>query len=371
VDTQGPTLLTGRATPQGTQRFAARHADTFGDDFFRVLDGLRVSSVGLGTYLGECDAQEDERYAAAARRALERGANLLDTAINYRCQRSEGALGRALQRAVGDELVRRDEVVLCTKGGYIPLELEPPASRAEFREYLRREFIEPGVMRSEDVVAGAHCLAPSFLAHQIARSRRNLGVETIDVYYVHNPEQQLEAVDRAQFRDRMRDAFALLEERCAAGEIARYGCATWNGFRVPPEEREHLSLGELVEVAREVGGDAHHFRVVQLPVNLALTEAVRTPTQSLSPAMPRVTLLQAAAELGLAVVASAPLLQAKLTANLPAQLRDALPGLETDAQRALAFVRALPVLSAALVGMRATAHVDENLAGARRRAGAH
>jgi aryl-alcohol dehydrogenase-like predicted oxidoreductase len=354
--------VAGRATADGTARYAARHAHRFAVDFYRPLAaGLAVGSLGMGSYLGECDDADDARYAAAARAALGGGANLLDTAINYRCQRSERAVGAALAGAVAAGEVRRDEVVLCSKGGYLPLDGAPPASRAEYLAYVEREYHAPGVMAAADVVSAGHCIAPSFLADQFARSRANLGVEAIDVYYLHNPEQQLEALTHERFRDAVRRAFAVLESRAAAGELVTYGCATWGGFRVPPGAPGHLSLAELVQLAREAaGGGAHHFGVVQLPVNLGMTEAVRARTQRL-PGSREVTLLEAAAELGVAVVASASLMQAQLATGLPPQLRHAFPALATDAQRALAFARALPV-AAALVGMRSPEHVEENLA---------
>lgn len=320
-----------------------------------------MASIGLGSYLGECSSADDARYRTTAARALALGVNLLDSAINYRCQRSERALGEALARSVRDGTVERDEVVVCTKGGYIPFDGTAPADRDAYRAYLAREYYERGIMRPEDVVGEGHCMAPGFLADQLARSRANLGLATIDVYYLHNPEQQLDAVEPSVVRDRMRAAFALLEERCGAGEVGCYGCATWDGLRVPPGERGHISLAELVEIAREAGGDEHRLRVVQLPINLAMSEAVRVPTQQL-PGGRMATLLEAASELGISVVASATLLQQRLARGLPDAARAALPGgLRTDAQRAIAFVRSLPVVSAGLVGMRSVSHLEENL----------
>jgi aryl-alcohol dehydrogenase-like predicted oxidoreductase len=353
--------VAGLATPEGTARLAARSSDRFVADFYRPLGSgnVRVSSVGLGSYLGECDAADDAAYTDTACAALESGLNLLDTAINYRCQRSERALGRALARAIEGGSVARDEVVVCTKGGYIPLDGAAPATREEYQEYVKREYFERGVMEPGDVVGGGHCIAPAYLATQIARSRANMGLAAIDVYYIHNPEQQLDAVSPDELSGRLRSAFALLEDRCGRGEIGAYGCATWNGFRSPPDARGHLELAALLELARDVGGDAHHFRVVQLPVNLAFTEAIRAPTQTVDGRA--MTLLEAAAALGVSVVASAALLQGNLAANLPAQLREALPGHSTDAQRAIAFVRSLPVISAALVGMKKREHLRENL----------
>ncbi|HJU88308.1 MAG TPA: aldo/keto reductase [Gemmatimonadaceae bacterium] len=361
-------LVAGRATTQGTSRFAARFASSFAGDFYRPLpllqpsasttDGLLASSIALGTYLGECDAADDARYVTITRHAIESGINLVDTAINYRCQRSECSVGRALARTIEAGTAARDEIIVCTKGGYIPLDETPPASRAEYQALLEREYFSRNVMTPDDVVAGGHCLAPGYLADQIDRSRTNLHVRTIDLYYLHNPEQQLDVVDRQTFRTRMRAAFQLLEEKCAAKQIVAYGCATWNGFRLAPDDRRSLSLVELVELAREVGGQSHHFRVIQLPINLALNEALRAPTQRVG--KDTVPLLDAAASLGIAVVASASLMQGQLTRGLPSQLRDAIPGFETDAQRALAFVRSLPI-AVALTGMRSTRHLEENL----------
>lgn len=359
-----PAGLRGAATPAATAAYSARFRDGFASDFYRAIaGGPVVSSIGIGTYLGECDDADDARYTSAVRHSLEHGINLVDTAINYRCQRSERAVGRALRGAVDTGVARREEIVLCTKGGYIPLDGQAPAGRAEYDAYLADEYFAPGLMDPSDVVAGGHCLAPGFLANQLARSRENLGVEAIDVYYLHNPEQQLEVLDRGAFLDRLRAAFALLEERVQQREIGVYGCATWNGFRSLPGTRGHLSLADIIAAARDAGGPHHHFRVIQLPISLLMTEAVRTPTQKLADGRV-VPLLHAAAELGISVVASASLLQAQLAAGLPPQLHEAFPGLETDAQRALAFVRSLP-LGAALVGMRSIDHIEENLGAGR------
>ena len=364
--TQTPTsvaataLVEGRATLEGTNRFRKRFAKTHGDNFYRELaSGPFVSSLGLGTYLGECDDTEDAHYRAAAGAALEKGVNLLDTAINYRCQRSERALGDAIRNAIAMRAIKREEIVICTKGGYIPLEKSPPPTKDAYREFLDSEYFERGVMEPGDVVGGGHCLTPRYLENQIERSRNNLGLAVIDVYYLHNPEQQLESLGRPKFLDVMKDAFATLQNQVKRGVVGLYGCATWNGFRVPSDARNHLSLEELVSVARAVGGAKHHFRVIQLPINLAMTEAIRLPTQRLGTEY--VPLLEAARRLGISVIGSATLMQSQLTRSLPKQVHAEFPGFKTDARRAIAFTQSLPVASA-LVGMKSRAHLEENLA---------
>ena len=362
----GTTLGAQRATAAGTKRYRERFAARVADDFYRPLTSdLTASSLGVGTYLGECDESDDARYVTAIRSALGQGINLIDSAINYRCQRSERAVGVALREAIAASIVARDEVIICTKGGYVPLNGSAPPSRDAYLAYLQETYIDSGIVAADEVVGGGHSLAPSFLAHQIERSQENLGVRTLDVYYLHNPEQQLDSVQPARLRTILRHAFVLLEERVASGDIGCYGCATWNGLRTPPDTRGHLDLSELVGIARDVGGDDHHFRLVQVPVNLAMSEAVRAPTQRLG-GRRVVPLLQAAEELGVSVVASATLMQARLTHGLPNELRDAFPSLATDAQRAIAFVRSLPAVRTALVGMRDVGHVTENAAAAAR-----
>jgi aryl-alcohol dehydrogenase-like predicted oxidoreductase len=361
ADVSRLSTASSRATVAGTERLSARFVAERIPDFYRSAgSGLLASSIGIGTYLGEPDDADDRRYFDSLRAAIGVGINVIDAAINYRCQRSERVVGRVLASLVDDRATRRDEIIVCTKGGYIPLEGTPPASREEYGAMIEREYFSRGVMRPDEVVGGGHCMAPGYLADQIGRSRVNLGVETIDVYYLHNPEQQIPAVGREIFRRRLVRAFEALEARVDAGDIASFGCATWNGLRVAPDARDSLSLEEIVGVAREVAGATHHFRYVQLPVNLAMSEALRAPTQLVA-GRPR-TALEAASELGLVVVASASLMQSALARSLPVAVRDALPRYDTDAQRALAFVRSIPGISTALVGMRGTRHVAENIA---------
>ncbi len=352
------TLLPGRATAIGTRAFASRFAASFSPDFYREAAGLVVSSIGMGTYLGECDDAEDDRYIQVLGDGMANGLNVLDTAINYRCQRSERAVGIALSKAVASGSAVREEVVVCTKGGYVPLDGAPPVSRQDYDSYLEKEYFARGVMARGDVVGGGHCLSPKFLSDQIERSRANLGVECIDMFYLHNPEQQLDRNDRKRFLEVMTEAFAELESQVSRGTVSFYGCATWNGFRMFAASRNHLSLTELVNCAVHAGGANHHFKSIQLPVNLAMTEAVRAPTQS--DTGKNLTVLDLAQELGISVFASASLMQAQLTRDLPPTVRTLFPSFETDAQRAIAFVRSLPVASA-LVGMRSIGHLNENL----------
>ena len=168
------------ATIDGTTRYIERFPQYRDAAFYRTVCGLQVSSLGIGTYLGVDDDAADRSYTAALIAAGEGGINLFDSAINYRNQRSERAIGAALRQ------LQRDEIVVCTKAGF----LTPGAV--------------PGFLKPEQVVGGMHSMDPDFLADQIDRSRANLGVDTVDVFYLHNPETQLGFLNREEFDERIR-----------------------------------------------------------------------------------------------------------------------------------------------------------------------
>jgi aryl-alcohol dehydrogenase-like predicted oxidoreductase len=351
--------LHGFATTEGTARYRDRFADALTKGHFRFEQHLWLSSIGVGTYLGGWDAATDRAYTEAITRAVELGANVLDSAANYRFQRSERSIGAALKELATSGQFAREEIIICTKGGYLPFDGEPPAGQAGVRAYVEETFVRPGIATFEELAAGSHCMTPRYLAHQISQSLRNMDLETIDVYYIHNPETQLSVVTRAEFETRLRAAFVQLERERAGGRIKAYGVATWNGFRVEPAARDFHALERMCELAREAGGDDHGFRFVQLPFNLALPEALVLDNQPLRGA--RVSLLEAAKELAVTVVASASIMQGQVAHDLPEHIREPLGSLATDAQTAIQFVRSTPGVTTALVGMSSAAHVEENL----------
>ena len=316
------------ATADATNRYAAGHPEYRDRGFYRTVRGLQVSSLGIGTYLGGADEATDHAYIDALIAAGEGGINFFDCAINYRHQRSERSIGAALKQ------LDREQIVVCTKAGFLI------------------QGAVPDSLPAADVVGRMHSMAPDFLEDQIGRSRANMGVDTIDVFYLHNPETQLGFRTREQFEEGIRRAFARLETLVERGWICWYGAATWDGLR----QKDGLSLRRLAAIAGEEGGPKHRFRFIQLPFNLGMVEAfVGRPDN----------LLEAAAELDIAVVASATLMQTRVLANMPDAVRELLPGLASDAQRAIQFTRSTPGIAVALVGMSRREHVLDNLGVAR------
>jgi aryl-alcohol dehydrogenase-like predicted oxidoreductase len=313
------------------------------------------SSLGLGTYLGAPTPGADEAYAASARRFAELGGSVFDTAANYRNGRSERALGLVLPG------LPRDAFFVSTKAGYLPM------SDGETREspgaWFDRVLRGPGILADDEVVDGCHAMTPRYLAHQLEISRRALGLETLDLFHLHNPEQQLLALGETRFHETIAKAFEACEGFRAEGKIRFYGVATWDGLRVPPGEAGHLDLARLWHLAESIGGPRHGFRWVQAPLNLGMLEAFLASTQELDGQ--RLTLLEAAQALGISVQTSASILQGRLLASVQDQrgpFQEALSGCATAAQMALQFTRSCPGVTTALCGMGRVAHVEENAA---------
>jgi aryl-alcohol dehydrogenase-like predicted oxidoreductase len=348
--------IQGRATPAGTRRYAERFSSATAEGHFRQQQELCISTIGLGTYLGHWDERTDRLYLEAIRRSVELGSNVIDSAINYRFQRSERVIGAALKQSFDAGKSKRDEIIVATKGGFFPFDGEPPR---DARAWVMENIINNGTARAEDIVGGSHCMSPGYLDNQLSRSLDNLGLECVDIYYIHNPETQLESVSRDEFNNRIRAAFEFLEKAASDGRIQFYGTATWNGYRQAPGSRGYLSLSEMVKIAREVAGEDHHFRAIQLPYNLAMPEALTEGNQTVDGE--QLSLLMAAHRLGITVMCSASIFQAKLTHNLPPFVAESLKGLKTDAQRAIQFVRSTPGVTTALIGMSQRSHVEENL----------
>ena len=318
-------MTTKCATPAGTARYRERFTDR---GRFSEQQGLFLSSIGIGTYLGNAEPITDSNYTSAIVRAVQLGVNVIDTAANYRFQRSERSIGEALKILASEHDIAREELVICTKGGYLPFDGAPPL---DVREYVNETFVKPGIASFDDIVGGSHCMTPAYLQNQLDQSLSNMGLECVDVYYIHNPESQLQHVSEQEFFSRLKLAFERLEENRRDGKLAYYGVATWNGFRLPPNSGKHHSLARMVELAREVGGEQHGFRFIQLPFNVAMPEGA--------------SVFDEARQLGVAVVTSASMLHGRI-----------------PPQTAINFVRSTPGITTALIGMSIVEHVEDNLA---------
>jgi aryl-alcohol dehydrogenase-like predicted oxidoreductase len=293
--------LSGHATPEGTKRYAQRAASQGKPaGHFRPFDGLSLSSIGMGTYLGQPTKEDDLAVEDAIYQSVKSGAvNVIDTAINYRAMKSEKSIGRALLRLAKEGVISRDQVFVSTKNGYITNDGDYP--NVDVMEYIHRMYIQTEVMSADDISSGYNVMNPSYLAKCIDKSLMNMHLSTMDLVYIHNAfESWYQDVSRPQFMEMLAKAFETYEQYRKQNKIRYYGMATWTCFRVPPDSPEYLSLEQAVKVAENVGGKDHGFRFIQLPYNLAYSEALLLKNQSVGTER-NLTILEAAALLKVGV----------------------------------------------------------------------
>jgi aryl-alcohol dehydrogenase-like predicted oxidoreductase len=347
----------GFATSEGTKKYT-EYAISQGRPIshFKSFDSLHLSSIGMGTYLGQPSEEDDQAVENAVFESVKSGAvNVIDTAINYRAMRSEKSIGRALLRLVKDRIISRDQIFISTKNGYITNDGDYP--NIDVMEYIHRMYIQTDVITADDISSGYNIINPNYLAKCIDKSLMNMHVSSIDLVYIHNAfESWYQDVSREQFMEMLVKAFEVYEKYRAKNKIRYYGMATWTCFRVPPTSPEYLSLEQAVKSADSVGGKDHGFRFIQLPYNLAYSEALLLRNQSVG-SEENLTILQAAAKLNIGIFTSIPLFQGRL-------LRSQIPdygGITDPVAKLVQIVRSSPSVIAPLIGQKKAEHVEENL----------
>ena len=346
-------MITGYATPEGTSNFAKK-SQLAAKNHFKQFNGLTLSSIGIGTYLGNIDNKTDELVKEAIKKSVLSAINVIDTAINYRSQKAERSVGKAVSELVEENKAKRDELFISTKNGYVTNDGD---INEELLEYIHNTLVKPGIIRSDDISSGYHCMTVPYLEQQLTQSLKNLGLDCVDLIYLHNAaEGQLQDISKEEFMKKLKDVFEFYEIQRKAATVRYYGMATWDCFRVPKEHPQHILLSDIVRLAKEVGGNEHGFRFIQLPYNMYLDQALILKNQIVNGS--ETSILETAINLGIGVFASVPLMQAKL---LGPNMIPEFGGLVKPVHRALQFVRSTPGIISPLVGQKSVNHVNENL----------
>jgi aryl-alcohol dehydrogenase-like predicted oxidoreductase len=321
-----------------------------------MFDGLSLSSIGIGTYLGQPTQEDDLAVENAVYESVKSGAvNVIDTAINYRAMRSEKNIGKALLRLVKDGVISRDQVFISTKNGYITNDGDYP--NVDVMEYMHRMYIQTEVITADDISSGYNIMNPNYLAKCIDKSLMNMHLSAIDLVYIHNAfESWNQDVSRERFMEMLTKVFEVYENYRAKNKISYYGVATWTCFRARPDSHEYLSLEQVVRTAESVGGKNHGLRFIQLPYNLEYSEALLLRNQSVG-SEKNLTILEAASKLHVGVFTSIPLLQGRL---MGVQIPD-YGGLSDPVSKLVQIVRSSPSVIAPLIGQKKAEHVQDNL----------
>ena len=344
-------MISGFASSNGTEEFASNSpADQTN---FKKVQNLTLSNVGIGTYLGDSDDKTDEAVKTAVKQSILSGVNVIDTAINYRAQKAERSVGRAISELIQENKIRRDQIFVCTKNGYLTNDADV---KQEFWEYVKTEYSNKGIIGEGDVSSGYHCMTIPYLNDQLERSLKNLGLDCIDLLYLHNAvEGQIKDVSKEQFLKNLRLVFELYEQKRKEDKIKFYGMATWECFRVDSDNPQYISLQEIIKMAQEVGGPDNGFRFIQLPFNMHYDQALLKKNQIFDNS--NISILETATKSNIGVFTSVPFMQGRLLApGAMPEFDELRPSL-----RALQFIRSTPGIVAPLVGQKSIEHVSENL----------
>mgnify|MGYP001805822499 CR=1 FL=1 len=289
-------MIKGFATENATRMFAQK----YGDFIYGTLGKtkLLVTEAGFGCYRVDIKSAENKQ---SLKKALSSGINLVDTSSTYTNGNSELLVGEVLKELVDAKKLSRDSVVIVTKGGYLQ-GLNFDLSQEKKKE--NKPFLD--LVEYQDGLE--HCIHPGFLEDQITRSLERLGVETIDVYMLHNPEYYLkwakannrEVVEaRKEYYSRIQKAFEYLEKEVERGRIRHYGISS-NTFPLDSSHFDFTSLETVIKIAQDISKD-NHFCVIEFPMNLAEIGAYMNINQS------DCTLLQLAKRANIGVLINRPL----------------------------------------------------------------
>lgn len=346
------------ATLEGTYSFAKKFSHY--KDFYTKSNDLIFSKLGVGTFSKEPYKEENYvfHYDEGVKEAIAKGINLIDTASNYRYGQSEKEIGEALQELFDNNTAEREELIICSKGGFIQLEYPFPENPYT---WIEENIVDAGLASKEDIELDQHCMTPDYLEWSCKKSLANLGVDSLDIYYLHNPEMQLMRLGEKAFYKQIEKIFTRFEKLADEGLFQSYGIAVWNGF-TSENSGELLSLEKLVECAIKVAGMNHRFKYIQLPFNMGKTSAYTAQTQKVDGVA--CSVINAAHNLGIGVIGSSSLLQMNLfkksfSAETGVILDNSMT-LKSDIQLALQFVRSTPGIVSSLFGSKVPVHIREN-----------
>ena len=350
----------GYATPLGTTNFKD-YAMNKGIhvSHFKHVEDLYLSSLGMGTYLGNLSSRDDMNLESSIYHSIREGCiNVIDTAINYRSMLSEKSIGRAINRLINEKIVHRDELFICTKNGYFTN--DGNYNHVDIESYLKLMYIDRNIVDSNDISPSYNIMNPNYIANCIDRSLCNMGLETIDLVYIHNSfESWYDQVEKTKYYEMLSRVFEVYEEYRKRGKLRYYGMATWNCFTAQPKSQNYLSLLDVIKIANDVGGEDHGFKFIQLPYNSFMTEPYTYRNQQLDESSQYVSILNAANHFGIHVFTSIPLFQGKL---LSLKIDDKfLSNLPYESLKLLQFVRSTPGIIAPLVGQKTGEHTSQNI----------
>ena len=299
-----------------------------------------LSKIAIGTFKGEQGQEVSDEYKQAIKKSVLNGINVIDTAINYRYTESEIAVGEAIKELIDAKSIERNEVFVATKGGFLGA---PYAWQ----------------LNNDDERKNKHSIRPGYIKHCLNQSYNNLKLKTIDLYFLHNPEIALNYLNQEEFYETLLQDFVMLEGEVKSGRIRGYGLATWTGLRLEPQHKNYIDLNRVLEIAKIAAGyNQHSFLGIELPINVLMNEAVIYPNQILNGKL--VPVIEFASNNNLKVFTSNSVIYGDDNDKINAHYNFDY-GFKSP-QKSLLFLKSIPEITSAIVGMKKSANVDSAIA---------
>ncbi len=337
--------IEGYADLDSTNKYFAKRG--ISDSRLKKTQWFSTLPIAIGTHLGDFSDEHSELSKAAIKLALEKGINFIDTAINYRGMRAERDIGECLRQLINEkEQIKRSEIIISTKTGILPGDI---TLNMNSNLYLQEVLLKEGAIEEHEINRidyHKHTLSPKYFEWSINKARQHMGIETIDIHYVHNPEFSMMVLGEERFYKSLIKLFEFYEGQVEAGSIRSYGVATWDALLIDDGEPGYISLERTVEAAKAAAGNKNNFKFIMLPFNLKNNEAATKRNQTVGRKL--LSALEAAQELEIYTTISAPLVQGECFA-------------EASPEKMLRYVTDSDSVFAAMVGMKQAMHVEENL----------
>jgi nucleoside-diphosphate-sugar epimerase/aryl-alcohol dehydrogenase-like predicted oxidoreductase len=309
------------------------------EDYSTFVEGnctAPLSSIAIGTHRGENTDETDDQYRLSITESVLRKINVIDTAINYRNTRSEKVVGEVIRNLITENHIKRNDVFVITKGGYINKPCGFP-------------------LLNTNEINNGNSVRSCYLKWSLNESYKNLKLKTIDLFLIHNPEIALNYLSKQEFYRILIDNFAMLEHEVDRGRIASYGLATWAGLISKPNAPTYLDLNQVLECAKIAAGTKdHHLTSIELPLNVIRHFALTRTNQPLDGNL--VTVMEFARAKGLKVFTSNSALYGESSDDIESRLR--LNSTLTIPEQNILFAKSIPGVTSAIVGMRRIENVE-------------
>lgn len=227
-----------------------------------------MGRIALGTHLGDFSDTDSEKYINAVKYAIRNGINTIDGAINYRGMRSEKDEGTAINQLIEAGEIKREDIFITSKAGLL------------------------------------QTINPRFFEIALNKSLQNLGVETLDLHYIHIPEISRLCLSEEEFYTRIQALFSWYESKVSEGKIRFYGIAFEFMTEEPQEKKWHIELEKIKQLAEKVSVGENHLKYILFEYNLLSASANMDKTQTVKGE--QMTMIEACRKLGFETVASMP-----------------------------------------------------------------